>query len=158
MVSELMTSLGKRYERLKKIPKELRITLTLHALVQLLSLTLGRKRKIQELEPETHIPGLECNIRLPEGIPFINNMVIEQPENGLFFVDVFGDEAFQRMNDIHKVDIETLLTYLVMNSNISTPANQRFCLALRSLIESHLNKEKLKSKRVKLKPLRYKLN
>ncbi|GKE35502.1 hypothetical protein Tco_1454824 [Tanacetum coccineum] len=79
-----------RYERLKKIPEELRITLTLHAPVQLLSLTLGRKRKIQELEPETHIPGLECNIRLPEGIPFINNMVIEQSENGLFFVDQYS--------------------------------------------------------------------
>ncbi|GJZ92546.1 hypothetical protein Tco_0664611 [Tanacetum coccineum] len=56
--------------------------------------------------------------------------------------DVFGDEAFQRMNDIHKVDGDTLLTYLMMASNVSTPANQRFCLALRSLIDSHPDKEK----------------
>ncbi|GKB11434.1 hypothetical protein Tco_0845357 [Tanacetum coccineum] len=77
-----------------------------------------RKREIQELESETRIPGLECNRSLLEGIPFVNNLVIEQPENEMFFIDVFGDEAFQRMSDIHKVDVETLLTYLVMSSNI----------------------------------------
>ncbi|GJS53183.1 hypothetical protein Tco_0626545 [Tanacetum coccineum] len=69
--------------------------------------------------------------------------------------DVFGNEAFQRMSDIHKVGIETLLSYLVMHSNISTPANQRFCLTLKSLIESHHEKEKLKSKRVKLEAVGY---
>nr|GEU39988.1 hypothetical protein [Tanacetum cinerariifolium] len=68
MVGKLMTSLGKRYERLKKIPEELRVTLTLPAPGQVLSLTLGRKRKIQELE---------CNRSLPEGILFVNNLVIE---------------------------------------------------------------------------------
>ncbi|GKB78840.1 hypothetical protein Tco_0945735, partial [Tanacetum coccineum] len=73
----------------------------------------------------TRIPGLECNRSLPEGIPFINNLEIEQPENGMFFKDVFGDEAFQRMSDIRKADVETLLTYLVMASNISTRTNQR---------------------------------
>ncbi|GJU54031.1 hypothetical protein Tco_1227745 [Tanacetum coccineum] len=158
MVGELMTSLGKRYERLKKIPEELRITPTLPTPGQVLSLTLGRKRKIQELEPKTRIPVLECNISLPKGIPFVNNLVIEQPEYGMFFIDVFGDEAFQRMSDIHKVDVETLLTYLVMASNISTPANQRFCLELRSLIDSHPDKEKLKSKKVKLKAVGYSLD
>nr|GEU39538.1 retrovirus-related Pol polyprotein from transposon TNT 1-94 [Tanacetum cinerariifolium] len=54
----------------------------------------GRKRKHQELELETRIPSLECNRSLPEGIFLINNMVIEQPEHGMFFIDVFGDEAF----------------------------------------------------------------
>ncbi|GJX77515.1 retrovirus-related pol polyprotein from transposon TNT 1-94 [Tanacetum coccineum] len=29
-------------------------------------------------------------------------MVIEEPEYGIFFIDVFGDQAFQRWNDIHK--------------------------------------------------------
>ncbi|GKA45329.1 hypothetical protein Tco_0738125 [Tanacetum coccineum] len=76
-----------------------------------------KKRKIQELEPETRIPRLECNRSLPQGIPFNNNMVIEEPEYGMFFIDFFGDEAFQRMSDIYKVDVETLLTYLVMASN-----------------------------------------
>ncbi|GKB87578.1 hypothetical protein Tco_0959850 [Tanacetum coccineum] len=72
--------------------------------------------------------------------------------------DVFGDEAFQIMSDIHKVDVDTLLTYLMMALNVSTPANQRFCLALRSLIESHPAKEKLNSKRVKLEVFGYSLN
>ncbi|GKA75469.1 hypothetical protein Tco_0781847 [Tanacetum coccineum] len=61
------------------------------------------KMKHQELEPEVRIPGLECNISLPEGVSFVNNLVIEHPENRLFFIDIFGDAAFQRMNGIHKV-------------------------------------------------------
>ncbi|GJQ97698.1 hypothetical protein Tco_0008837 [Tanacetum coccineum] len=68
----------------------------------------GRKRKHMELEPKIRVPGLECNISLPQGVPFVNNMVIEKPEYGMFFIDVFGDEAFHRMNDMHKVEIETL--------------------------------------------------
>ncbi|GJT13778.1 hypothetical protein Tco_0860820 [Tanacetum coccineum] len=114
VVGELMTSLGKRYDRLNVIPEELGISSSLLA------------------------PG--------------------QPKNGLFFIDVFGNEAFQRMSDIHKVDVDVLLTYLVLASNITTPANQRFCLALRSLIKSQPDKEKLKSKRVKLEVLPYSLN
>ncbi|GJW61442.1 hypothetical protein Tco_0110777 [Tanacetum coccineum] len=96
-------------ERLKKIPEELGITPTLPDPGQILSLTSGRKRKIQEI------------------------------------------------GDIHKVDVETQLTYLVMASNIRTPKNQRFCMALRSLINSYLDKKKLESKRVKLEAVGYKL-
>nr|GEZ15687.1 retrovirus-related Pol polyprotein from transposon TNT 1-94 [Tanacetum cinerariifolium] len=61
---------------------------------------LGRKRKHMELEPEVKVPGLKCNRSLPEGVPFTNNMVIEEPEYETFFTDVFGDQAFQRWNDI----------------------------------------------------------
>ncbi|GJX34021.1 hypothetical protein Tco_0245578 [Tanacetum coccineum] len=111
-----------------------------------------------EFEPAIHIPALECNESLPKNVLFVNNMVIEEPEYGMFFIDVFGDEAFQRMNDIHKVDIETLLTYLVMASNINTPEDTRFCLKLRKLIKSHLDQEKLKSKKVKLESVGYKLD
>ncbi|GKF50461.1 hypothetical protein Tco_0146928, partial [Tanacetum coccineum] len=85
-------------------------------------------------------------------------MVIEEPEYGMFFIDVFGDEAFQRMEDIHKVDIETLLTYLVMASNITTPENQRLYLKLRKLIESHPDQNKLKSKKARLESIGYKLD
>ncbi|GJZ17338.1 hypothetical protein Tco_0553461 [Tanacetum coccineum] len=81
-------------------PDELGIRSNLPAPRQVLSITSGRKRKIQELKPETRIPRLECNRILPEGIPFVNNMVIEEPEYGMFFIDVFDDEAFQRMSDI----------------------------------------------------------
>nr|GEU33989.1 copia protein [Tanacetum cinerariifolium] len=67
-----------------------------------------RKRRIIELEPKTRIPSLECNRSLPKGVLFVNNMVIEEPEYGMFFIDVFGDKAFQRMSDINKVGVETL--------------------------------------------------
>ncbi|GJX29412.1 hypothetical protein Tco_0237491, partial [Tanacetum coccineum] len=99
VVGDLMTSLGKKYDRLKA----------------------------QELEPEVRIPRLECNRSLPKGVQFVNNQVIEHPENGIFFIDVFSDEAFQRM-------------------------------IMRSLIDSHPDKEKLKSKRVKLEVVGYSLN
>ncbi|GKD60892.1 hypothetical protein Tco_1298401 [Tanacetum coccineum] len=119
---------------------------------------LGRKRKKMELEPEIRILALECNINLPNDIPFVNNMVIEEPEYGIFFIDVFGDEAFQRISNINKVGFETLWTYLVTASNITTLENTRFCLKLRKLIEDHPNQEKLKSKKVKLESMGYKLN
>ncbi|GJW32949.1 hypothetical protein Tco_0052981 [Tanacetum coccineum] len=153
-----MNSLSKKYERLKVTPEELGIRSSLPVLRQVMSLTSGQKRKHQELEIKVRIPGLECNRSLPEGVPFVNNLLTGHPENGLFFIDVFGDEAFQRMNDIHKVDVDTLLTYLVMALNVSTPANQRPCIALRSLIDSHPDKEKLKSKNVKLEAVGYSLN
>ncbi|GJZ21456.1 hypothetical protein Tco_0558495 [Tanacetum coccineum] len=51
---------------------------------------------------------------------------------------------------------------LAANSNLKqsliTPANQRFCLALRRLIGSHPDQEKLKYKKVKLESVRYKLD
>ncbi|GKA69606.1 hypothetical protein Tco_0775670 [Tanacetum coccineum] len=105
IVKDLMTSLGKRFKRLKKIPKELGIQYALPALVpeQASSESLGRKRKHMELEPEIKVPGLECNRSLPEGLLFVNNMVIKEPEYEIFFTDVFDDQAFQRWNDVHKM-------------------------------------------------------
>nr|GFA54555.1 hypothetical protein [Tanacetum cinerariifolium] len=93
IIKDLMTSLSKRYERLKKIYEELGIHYALPAPVpeQASSQTLGRKRKHMELEPEVKVPGLECNRSLLKGVPFVNNMVIEEPEYGIFFTDVFGD-------------------------------------------------------------------
>ncbi|GJS16696.1 hypothetical protein Tco_0411168 [Tanacetum coccineum] len=108
-----------------------------------------------ELEPEIRVLGLECNRSLIEGVPFVNNMVIEESEYEMFFIDGFGDEAFQRMSDINKVRVDALLTYLVMASNITTPENTRFCLKLRKLIEDHPNQEKLQSKKVKLESVGY---
>ncbi|GKC14938.1 retrotransposable element Tf2, partial [Tanacetum coccineum] len=68
----------------------------------------GRKRKHMELEPKIKVPGLECKKSLHEGVPFVNNMVIEEPEYRIFFTDVFSDQAFQRWNDIHKVGLDSL--------------------------------------------------
>ncbi|GKE08966.1 hypothetical protein Tco_1412517, partial [Tanacetum coccineum] len=60
---------------------------------------------------------------LPEGLKFENNLVIEDPEHGLFFIDAFRDEAFQRVNDVHKVNTESLFGYKVMASNVNSDAN-----------------------------------
>ncbi|GKF50362.1 hypothetical protein Tco_0146829 [Tanacetum coccineum] len=98
MVKDLMNSLGKRYDRLRKIPEELGIKSALPTIVyeQATSKPLSRKRKMIELEPEVRIPRLECNRALLENVPFVKNMVIEEHELGILFTDVFGDRAFQR--------------------------------------------------------------
>ncbi|GKB44412.1 hypothetical protein Tco_0889354 [Tanacetum coccineum] len=58
-----------------------------------------RKRKHVELKPEIKVPGLDCDRSLPKGVPFAKNMVNEEPEYGIFFTDVFGDQAFQIWSD-----------------------------------------------------------
>ncbi|GKC60663.1 hypothetical protein Tco_1088261 [Tanacetum coccineum] len=85
-------------------------------------------------------------------------MVIEEPKYGIFFTNVFGDQAFQRWNDILKVGVESLVSYLVMVVMVKTKENARFSLKLRKLIVGHPDQEKLKSKKVKLESLGYKKN
>nr|GFD15422.1 hypothetical protein [Tanacetum cinerariifolium] len=82
-------------------------------------------------------------------------MVIKEHEYGIFFSDVFGDQAFQRWNEIHKVYVETLVTYLVSFIMVKTPENARFGIKLRKLITDHPDQDKLKSKKVKLEALGY---
>nr|GEX83439.1 hypothetical protein [Tanacetum cinerariifolium] len=53
-----------------------------------------RKRKHFKLEPEIIVLGLECNQILRENVSFVNNMVIEEPEYLMFFIDVLGELAF----------------------------------------------------------------
>ncbi|GJV47429.1 hypothetical protein Tco_1437641 [Tanacetum coccineum] len=125
---------------------------------QAASQSSGRKRKHIELEPEIKVPWLECNISVPDGVPFVKNMVIEEPEYGIFFTDVFGDQAFQRWNYIHKVGGDSLVSYLVMALMVKTQENAKFGLKLRKLIADHPNQEKLQSKKVKLEALGYKLD
>ncbi|GJV18044.1 hypothetical protein Tco_1363367 [Tanacetum coccineum] len=95
-----------------------------------------------ELEPETYIVGLHCNIKLPKEVPFVNNLVIEEPEHGLFFIDSFREPAFQRINDIHKVETETLLGYKVIASNVKTIANQRFSMMMSKMLMKGLTKKR----------------
>nr|GEW10702.1 copia protein [Tanacetum cinerariifolium] len=118
----------------------------------------GRKRKHMELQPKIKVHGLECNRSLPKGILFVNNMVIEEPEYGIFFTDVFGDQAFQRWNYIHKVRVDSLVSYLVMALVIKTQKNAMFSLKLRKLIIEHPDQKNLKSKKVKLEALGYNLD
>ncbi|GKE91884.1 hypothetical protein Tco_1572979 [Tanacetum coccineum] len=108
-----------------------------------------------ELEPKIKVHGLECNRGLPEGAPFVRNMVIEEPEYEIFFTDVFGDQSFQRWNDTHKVRVDSLESYLVIASTINTLENARFCLKIIKLIAEHPDHEKLKSKKVILEVVGY---
>nr|GEW87313.1 hypothetical protein [Tanacetum cinerariifolium] len=121
------------------------------------------KRKRMELEPEIKVPELECNQSLSEGVPFVNNMVIEEPEYGKK-EEANGtgarnqNQAFQRWNDIQKVRVESLVSYLVMAAMVKTPKNARFGLKLKKLIAEHPDQENLQSKRVKLEAFGYKLD
>ncbi|GJR50384.1 hypothetical protein Tco_1400905 [Tanacetum coccineum] len=128
-----------------------------NSIVNDLMTSLG-KRKHMELEPEIRVPRLEHNISLLKGVPFVNNMVIKEPKYGIFFIDVFGDQAFQRWNDIYKVGVDSLVSYLVIASMVKTLENARFGQKLRKLIVEHPDQEKLKSKKVNLKALGYKLD
>ncbi|GKC65923.1 hypothetical protein Tco_1098521, partial [Tanacetum coccineum] len=158
VVKDLMNSLSRRYKRLQQIPGELGIHPALPAPEQASSRSSGKKWKHMELEPKTRIPGLECNRALPENVPFINNMIIEEPEYGIFFTDEFGDQAFQRWSDIDKVGMEALVSYLVAASMAKSPKNTRFNIKLRKLIAEHPDQEKLRLKKVKLEALGYKMD
>nr|GFA59413.1 hypothetical protein [Tanacetum cinerariifolium]GFA89186.1 hypothetical protein [Tanacetum cinerariifolium] len=117
-----------RPEVIKKNPEELGIQSALLAsfLEQVSSQTSGRKRKHMELEPKIKVPRLEY---------------------------VFGDQAFQRWDDIHKVRIDPLVSYLVIALMVKTEENSQFSLKLRKLIADHPDQEKLKSKKVKQEAL-----
>ncbi|GJT81314.1 hypothetical protein Tco_1055656 [Tanacetum coccineum] len=139
VVKDLVTSLSKRYEILKKFPEELGIQSTLPAPVpeQASSQSSGRRRNHMELKPQVKVPRLKCNRRLPKGVPFFNHMVIKEPEYGIFFIDVFGDQAFQRWDDIHKVGVDSFVSYLVMASMVKTEENAILSLKLRKMIADH---------------------
>nr|GEW67811.1 hypothetical protein [Tanacetum cinerariifolium] len=122
------------------------------------SQTSRRKQKHMKLKTKTRIPGFECNRTFPENVPFVNNMVIEEPEYGIFFTNEFGDQAFQRWSDIVKVGMEALVSYLAAASMVKSLENARFSMKLRKLIAEHTDQEKLKSKKVKLEALGYKMD
>ncbi|GJS07350.1 hypothetical protein Tco_0364146 [Tanacetum coccineum] len=155
---KVIKSLELKKHKLKKIPKELRIHFALPTPEQTPLQVSGRKWKHMELEPETRIPGLECNRARLENVPFVNNMVIEEPEYGILFTDEFCDQTFQRRSDIDKVGMEALVSYLVAASMVKSPENARFGMKLRKLIAEYTDQEKLKSKKVKLEALGYKMD
>ncbi|GKC05823.1 hypothetical protein Tco_0997433 [Tanacetum coccineum] len=120
-------------------------------------LAISKPKLIKVVQEEAENIGLDLNkiASAKAGVPFANNMVIEEPEYGIFFTDVFGDQAFQIWNDIHKVRVDSLVSYMVMASIVKTEENARFSLKLRKLIADHPDQEKLKSKKVKLEALGY---
>lgn len=104
------------------MPKEIKIQSALLAPApqQATTQSFGRKSKQIELETQIKVPGLECIRSLPENVPFVNNMVIEDPELSLFFIDAFGDQAFQRWGDKDRVELGTIVGYMVMAYAIKT--------------------------------------
>ncbi|GJZ18213.1 hypothetical protein Tco_0554336 [Tanacetum coccineum] len=113
---------GRNFNVHKPFAFELGIKSALPALAlapeQALSKSSRKKRKHMELEPEIKILRLESDRALIENVLFVNNMVIEEPEHGIFFTDEFGDQAFQRWSDIDKVGMEALVSYLVAASMV----------------------------------------
>ncbi|GJX35421.1 hypothetical protein Tco_0246978 [Tanacetum coccineum] len=110
--------------------KRIRINESLLLHEQDTSLPSNYKRKAMKLEPETYIASLYYNHTLTEGFMFVNNKVIEEPEHGLFFIDLFGDPSFQRVSDIEKVETETLMGYKMMALNVKSLENQRFIVLM----------------------------
>ncbi|GJS45794.1 hypothetical protein Tco_0595915 [Tanacetum coccineum] len=92
------SSLILEYKRLKKIPEELGIQSALPAPIpeQAPSQSSRRKRKHMEWNLKSKCLGWSCNKSLHKGVLFVKNIVIEEPDYGIFFTGVFGDQAFQR--------------------------------------------------------------
>nr|GEX16381.1 hypothetical protein [Tanacetum cinerariifolium] len=109
-------------EKMKKVVKETKLLAMSRPEVIKVIHEEAKKLKI---DPKRQFPLRQ---EPPEGVSFVNNMVIEEPEYAIFSTDVFGDQVFQRWDDIHK---------------------------LRKLITDYPDQEKLKSKKVKLEALGY---
>nr|GEV87644.1 hypothetical protein [Tanacetum cinerariifolium] len=80
---------------------------------------------------------------------FVDFRVTELDELGLIIKKKKSRIVKELMIFVGK-GVDSLLTYLVMASNITTPKNTKFYLKLRKLIADHPDQEKLSSKRVKL--------
>ncbi|GJV29596.1 hypothetical protein Tco_1386044 [Tanacetum coccineum] len=80
----------------------------------------------------------------------MKNKVIKEPKSGLFFIDVFGDEAFQKVSDVQKVETETLLRYKMVAFNDKSATNQRFMALIDKMIYEQHEKDKRITKKVKL--------
>ncbi|GJS71730.1 zinc finger, CCHC-type containing protein [Tanacetum coccineum] len=73
-----------------------------------LSTTSKKKEENNKVRAKTYI-GLHSNRKLPKGVKFVNNLVIEEPKHGSLFIDSFREEAFKKVDVVHKVETESLL-------------------------------------------------
>ncbi|GKA01813.1 hypothetical protein Tco_0674478, partial [Tanacetum coccineum] len=94
VVPDMLRLLSNMYAKLKEISKSLNIDALISLPLQDTSLPNQKKRKTMELESETYIVGLHYNRVHPEGVKFIENTVIEEPEFRLMFLDEFCDPSF----------------------------------------------------------------
>jgi hypothetical protein len=151
----IIKSLSAKYEELARVAKSLGINhdeaLASQGLaIPELTQKTGKKRKAVDIEPEQYIAALHCNRTTPQGVKFRPNLVIKEPEYGIFFVDEFGQEAFQRVSDIDKVETTTLLAYKLMALNIRRPENEEFVRLMDQMMKDRPDKEVLMSKKAKL--------
>ena len=65
-------------------------------------------------------------------------------------MDELGQEAFQRVSDIHKVETTTLLAYKLMARNFRSPENDEFMILMDKLMSERPDKQVLLSKKAKL--------
>ena len=159
--TQLLKSLSQRYQGLARLPQELGIQPLLTAPPPQEKSDAARsskKRKKIESELEIQVPGLKCNRTLPEGVTFEANRVIEQPERGLFFVDGFGDQAFQRWSDIDQAGITSMVGFLMLAAPVKTSENQRFVHDLKIKIKERPDQHLLESKKQKLENLGFHLD
>ncbi|GKE89567.1 hypothetical protein Tco_1567042, partial [Tanacetum coccineum] len=75
-------------------------------LVNLLYYSMVRDLKIDD--KTTEFQGSWPLWVLPERVKFKENILIEEPEFGLMFVNEFRDPSFWRASDVHKVETITL--------------------------------------------------
>ncbi|GKA32792.1 hypothetical protein Tco_0719159 [Tanacetum coccineum] len=129
VVQDLMNSLSRRYERIRKIPEELGI--------------------------KSDIPALPSTLKMFCLSTIWSSKSLSMGSSSLY---EFGDQAFQRWSDIDKSRLEALVSYLVAAFMVQSPENARFNMKLKKLIIEHHDQEKLKSKKVKLEALGYEMN
>ncbi|GKD50652.1 hypothetical protein Tco_1279628 [Tanacetum coccineum] len=127
VVKDLMNSLSRRYERLKKIPKELGIHSALPA------------------------PALDK----PHPDPQERN---RSTWNLSLKQESLDWNAIELSLKMSRSSTTWSLKNLIAASMVKSTENARFSMKLRKLIAEHLDQEKLKSKKVKLEALGYKMD
>jgi hypothetical protein len=142
-VPDLLEALTNKYEELERVAKSLGIDHQKALASQGLTIpeqTQSTRRKRKEIgqEPEHFIAALHCNRSPPEAVKFIPNQVIKHPEFGIFFIDEFGQPAFQRVSDIHLVEATILLAYKLMALHVKSLESEEFIKLMEKMMSETL--------------------
>ncbi|PWA92785.1 haloacid dehalogenase-like hydrolase (HAD) superfamily protein [Artemisia annua] len=149
VVAHLLETLSKRFDELRKVGKSLKAK-PLKLVTTKDTLVSNKRKKKIELEPKQFIAGLHCNTSLHEGVKFVDGLVIEKPEHRIFFYNVYNQPAFQRVFDIHIVQIGTLVFYKFKALHHKSPESEKFIELLDNLIKDRPDKEEYTLKKVKM--------
>ena len=154
-ISDLLEALIKKYQELERVAKSLGIDHQQALASQGLTIpehtqSTIKKRKAVELEPKKFIAAFHCQRGLPEGVKFVHNKVIKHPEFRIFFIDEFGQKAFQRVSDIHLVETTTLLPYKLVALHYKSLENVEFTALMDKMMNERPDKVVLSTKKYKL--------